>query len=243
MKGTQSACHMRIRYHFLAQFAYHTSSQVSVLRTSCISKFMRITVIRFIFFHTKKMYFIFCMAAWIEMASDVLNVNPVLLTGGVYMWKLAPVRVWYGMTLWFHTVFTWMDNSCRSEWLWRHIRLEVEDCACATRSRLPGEWFHAGANGHTAFTWHQNEFSYRNENLAPVQLRGWTCTGMTRSGMRFCAGKRIQSHKRETEWTRTGMKVAPVSCKHPPSSLSGTGTGGGGGYSHKFGIGVCLPGS
>ena len=27
--------------------------------------------------------------------------------------------------------------------------------------------------------------------------------------------KRIQSHQRELEWTRTGMKVAPVSCKHP----------------------------
>ena len=27
--------------------------------------------------------------------------------------------------------------------------------------------------------------------------------------------KRIQSHKREPEWTRAGMKVAPISCKHP----------------------------
>ena len=26
--------------------------------------------------------------------------------------------------------------------------------------------------------------------------------------------KRIQSHKRELVWTRAGMKVAPVSCKH-----------------------------
>ena len=27
--------------------------------------------------------------------------------------------------------------------------------------------------------------------------------------------KRIQSHKREPEWTHAGMKVAPISCKHP----------------------------
>ena len=27
--------------------------------------------------------------------------------------------------------------------------------------------------------------------------------------------KRIQSHKREAEWTRAGMKVASISCKHP----------------------------
>ena len=27
--------------------------------------------------------------------------------------------------------------------------------------------------------------------------------------------KRIQSHEREPEWIRAGMKVAPISCKHP----------------------------
>ena len=32
--------------------------------------------------------------------------------------------------------------------------------------------------------------------------------------------KRIQIYKRESEWTRTGMKVAPVSCKHPLISTS-----------------------
>ena len=29
--------------------------------------------------------------------------------------------------------------------------------------------------------------------------------------------KQIESHKREPEWTRSGAKVAPVSCKHPLS--------------------------
>ena len=92
-----------------------------------------------------------------------------------------------GMTLWFHTVFTWMDTFCRPTCFWSHIELNIEDCACAIRSRLPGEWFQAAANGHTAFTWHRNEFSYRNENLAPVRLPGWTRTGMTRFGTRFYA--------------------------------------------------------
>ena len=49
--------------------------------------------------------------------------------------------------------------------------------------------------------------SYRGE-LAPV----WLATVQV---FVLISCKRIQSHKRELEWTRTGMKVAPVSCKHP----------------------------
>ena len=43
------------------------------------------------------------------------------------------------MTLWFHTAFTWRDTSCRPTWLWRQFELDIEDCACASRSRLPGK--------------------------------------------------------------------------------------------------------
>ena len=42
-------------------------------------------------------------------------------------------------------------------------------------------------DSQTAFTWHRNEFSCRDENLAPAQEPGWT---------------------------RAGMKVVPVSCNH-----------------------------
>ena len=81
-----------------------------------------------------------------------------------------------------HSAFTWRNTSCRPTWSCRHLGLDVEDCACATWSRLAEKWFHVWTNGRTLFTWHRNEFSYRNENLAPVQLPGWT-----RSGMRFCS--------------------------------------------------------
>ena len=123
------------------------------------------------------------------------------------------------MTLSFHTVFTWRDNSCKPTWLWRHIGLNVEDCACATRSRLPGEWFHAGANGRNAFTMYDIRMSFRTgmkmslrysnrSELALVWLAPlWDFV--------LVSCKRIQSHKRELEWTCTEMKVAPVSCKHP----------------------------
>ena len=50
-------------------------------------------------------------------------------------------------------------------------------------------------------------YSYRGE-LAPVWLAPVQYFVLV-------SCKRIQSHKRELEWTRTGMKVAPVSCKHP----------------------------
>ena len=50
-------------------------------------------------------------------------------------------------------------------------------------------------------------YSYRGE-LAPVWLAlVWDFV--------LVSCKRIKSHKRELEWTRIGMKVAPVSCKHP----------------------------
>ena len=117
--------------------------------------------------------------------------NNHVLLGGVYMWKLAPVRVWYRYDIVIsYRVYMnghFMSSNVIVTPRWRHIGLDVEECMCATRSRLPGEWFHAGANSRTAFTWHWNEFLYRNENLAPVQLLGWTRAGMTHPGMRFCA--------------------------------------------------------
>ena len=50
-------------------------------------------------------------------------------------------------------------------------------------------------------------YSYRGE-LAPVWLAPV-------QDFELVSCKRIQSHKRELKWTRTGRKVAPVSCKHP----------------------------
>ena len=144
---------------------------------------------------------------------------------GVFTCKNSPrCEFETGMTLRFHTVFTWMDTSFRPTWLWRPgdaiLGLDIEDCACASRSRLPGEWFHARANSRTAFTCMSfrtgmkisPRHSYRGE-LAPVWLAPV-------QDFMLVSYKRIQSHKREVERTRTGMKVAPVSCKHLPSRLA-----------------------
>ena len=125
------------------------------------------------------------------------------------------IPVWHN--LWFHTVFTWRVTSCRPMWLWRHIELDIKDCACATCFRHPGECFHAGANSRTAFTWHWNEFLYQNENFTLVQLLGEVAPVCLARVWDFVliSCKRIQSHKKEPERTCNGMKVAPVSCKHP----------------------------
>ena len=50
--------------------------------------------------------------------------------------------------------------------LWRHIGLDAEEYARATRFRLPR--VSERRDRRAAFTWRRNEFSYRNENFAPV---------------------------------------------------------------------------
>ena len=132
-----------------------------------------------------------------------------------------------GMTLWFHTVFTWMDTLFRPTWLWR-----------------PGDaildWI--SKTVHALSVLDSQESDFMRERTAVPRLHD---IGMSfRTGMKISprysywgelapvwlapvqdfvlvSCKRIQSHKRELEWTRTGMKVAPVSCKHPLSQHSG----------------------
>ena len=100
---------------------------------------------------------------------------------GVYMRKLAPVRVSYRddflishrvyiMTGSFHiSLFegTLQDDS------------KSQHYACATRSSpVPGNRFHTETVGRFAFTWYRCEISYRREILAPVQEPGWTHVGV-----------------------------------------------------------------
>ena len=126
-----------------------------------------------------------------------------------------------GMTLRFHTVFTWMDTSFRPTWLWRSgdailawisktvhalpVLDSQESYFMLERTAVPrlhdiGMSFRTGVKISP-------QYSYRGE-LAPVWLAPV-------QDFVLVSCKRIQSHKRELEWTRTGMKVALVSCKHP----------------------------
>ena len=115
-------------------------------------------------------------------------------------------------------------TSWRPTWLWRHIGLDVEDYTCATRSRLPGEWFYAEENSRTLFTWHRNGFSHRNESLAPVEWPGCTCTSMTCSFEILCWY--YVNEYRATRENRTGFQVGyRLKTKIEP----GDGGGGGGG--------------
>ena len=45
-----------------------------------------------------------------------------------------------------------------------------------------------GMGVNVAFTWYRYNFSYRYENFHPVQLRGWTHTGRSCTGMTFFTG-------------------------------------------------------
>ena len=126
-----------------------------------------------------------------------------------------------GMTFWFHSVFTWMDTSFWPTWLWRpgdailywmsktaHV-LTVPDSQesdfMMERTAVP-RLYDIGVSFRTGMKI-SPRYSYRGE-LAPVWLAPvWDFV--------LVSCKRIQSHKRELEWTCTGMKVAPVSCKHP----------------------------
>lgn len=73
---------------------------------------------------------------------------------------------------------------------------------CDTRSRLPGEWFHARTKSRTLLLDIGMSFctgmkiSLRHSNQS-----GWTHTGMTRTSVRFCAGI-IEANTKPQEGTR-----------------------------------------
>ena len=60
------------------------------------------------------------------------------------------------------------------------------------------------------------QISFWNENLDPMRLPEWSRSGMTRSGIQFwlLSCKQIQILSMEPGWSRTGMKLDLVSCKH-----------------------------
>ena len=89
--------------------------------------------------------------------------------------------------------------------------------ACATRSSLPADRFHTETGGRFAFTWYRCEISYRSEISPRYKNRSELTPGWLEPAWHFVvvSCKQIQSHEREPQWTRSGTKVAPVSCKQP----------------------------
>ena len=147
--------------------------------------------------------------------------TPVPAGGSIFVSNSHRCEFDTGMTLSFHTAFTWMDTSCRQTWLWRPGDA-ILDWMSKNARALPvpdskGSDFmlertaeprlhDIGMSFRTGMKI-SPRYSYRGE-LAPVWLAlVWDFV--------LVSCKRIQSHKRELDWTRTGMKVAPVSCKHP----------------------------
>ena len=145
-----------------------------------------------------------------------------------------------GMTLWFRTVFTWrdeisfhgyMNRVLADVWLKKHTHaLPVPDGSRESdfmpeRTVMPrlhdiGMSFRTGVNSHRydsfryqRLCWyHVNEYRATRRNrseLAPVWL-------VPVSEFVLVSCKRIQSHKREPEWTRIWMTFASAPCKHPP---------------------------
>ena len=88
--------------------------------------------------------------------------------------------------------------------------------ACTTRSSPPRGRVQTETIGWPPFTCCcRGIISHRNEILAPVQKAGPTRAGH----LVVVSYKRMQSHERaserQTESTRSGTKVTPVSSKHP----------------------------
>ena len=92
-----------------------------------------------------------------------------------------------------------------------------ENYACATRSSLPRDQFtpkrvavpclHDTSMSFRSGTKILSRYSNRDEFNPVWVVPVWDFGSVS------C--KQIQSHKREPGWTHTGMKVIPVSCKHP----------------------------
>ena len=107
--------------------------------------------------------------------------------------------------------------------VFRHyLGMVDENYACATRSSLPRDRFipkrvavpclHDTGTSFRSGTKISSRYSNRDELIPVWVVPVWDFGSVS------C--KRIQSHKREPGWAHTGMKVIPVSCKHPLNSLA-----------------------
>ena len=84
-------------------------------------------------------------------------------------------------------VFTWYRRDFHSGarlkvalCLHKALFIGVRDLQCRKIDKTSNEY---ETYSHTAFAWHRNEFSCRDENLAPAQEPEWS-----RAGMTFCGG-------------------------------------------------------
>ena len=167
------------------------------------------------FFSSKLVYLdalsfssLFKMFAFFSSCVKAINftgtTSPTFPVRGVYMWKFAPVRVWYrydiviSYRIYMKGYFLSTDVLLAPYWI-EFRRLLMHNPFQTPRRGILND---IGTSFRTS-----PRCGYRGE-LAPVWLAPV-------EDFVLVSCKRIQSHKRKLEWPRTGMKVAPVSCKHP----------------------------
>ena len=127
-----------------------------------------------------------------------------------------------GMTMWFHTVFTRNDEISLRVYMKGHfmpadVRLLEHKYALPVPDSRKSDFIleqtvvprlhHIGMSRTRMKI--SLRYSYRGECAAVWLAPAWDFV--------LVSCNRIQSHKREPQWTGTGIKVAPVSCKHPLS--------------------------
>ena len=146
-------------------------------------------------------------------------------TKGVFTWENSHRRESHtGMTFLFRIAFTWWLGHFRSRYLKIHLMLIKYTCNSKSQALRMRYLFQSTGRRIS----HRNGRSFRvymiplrdfvpEWNLAPVQEPEWTQPGWLEPAWHFVvvSCKQIQSHEREPQWTRSGTKVAPVSCKQP----------------------------
>ena len=144
------------------------------------------------------------------------------------MRKFAPARVSYRDDfLILYPVYT-MTGSFHISLFERTLHVNkiyviqnLKHYACATRSSPPADRFPTETCGRFAFTWYRCEISYQSEILAPVQQPGELTPGWLTPAydiLWWYHVNKCRALRGNPEWTRSGAKVAPVSCKHPLNS-------------------------
>ena len=148
------------------------------------------------------------------------------------MRKLAPVQVSYQDDFWFRNAFTWWLGHFISHYLKVHfmlIKYTFDSKSQALHmcylfqstnrpiSVTPKRVVVSGLHDTTARFRTGVKFSPRYKN------RGKLTPGWLAPTWHFVvvSCKQIKSHEREPEWTRSGAKVAPASCKHDLPNKAG----------------------
>ena len=137
-----------------------------------------------------------------------------------------------GMTFWFRNAFTWRLGHFISRYLKVHFMLIKYTCDSKSQA-LHMRYLFQSTNRPISVTSKRVVVSRLHDTAARFRTgvkfspryknRGKLTTGWLAPAWHFVvvSCKQIKSHEREPEWTRSGAKVAPVSCKHDLPNKAG----------------------